>query len=40
MTEPDIRFTLAKERTFRAWVPAAIGLVAAVAGLAPVLVGG
>lgn len=29
MTEPDIRFTLANERTFLAWVRTAIGLVAA-----------
>ena len=29
MAEPDIRFTLANERTFLAWVRTAIGLVAA-----------
>lgn len=29
MTEPDIRFSLANERTFLAWVRTAIGLVAA-----------
>ena len=29
MTDPDIRFTLANERTFLAWVRTAIGLVAA-----------
>lgn len=29
MVEPDIRFTLANERTFLAWVRTAIGLVAA-----------
>jgi putative membrane protein len=29
VTEPDIRFTLANERTFLAWVRTAIGLVAA-----------
>ena len=29
MTEPDIRFTLANERTFLAWVRTAIGLVGA-----------
>ncbi|MCP3422935.1 YidH family protein [Nocardioides pinisoli] len=29
MADPDIRFTLANERTFLAWVRTAIGLVAA-----------
>ena len=29
MTEPDIRFSLANERTFLAWVRTAIGLIAA-----------
>lgn len=29
MTEPDIRFTLANERTFLSWVRTSIGLVAA-----------
>ena len=29
MAEPDIRFTLANERTFLAWVRTSIGLVAA-----------
>jgi putative membrane protein len=29
MSEPDIRFSLANERTFLAWVRTAIGLVAA-----------
>ena len=29
MAEPDIRFTLANERTFLAWLRTAIGLVAA-----------
>ncbi len=37
MAEPDIRFTLANERTFLAWVRTAIGLVAAGAAVFQIL---
>ncbi len=37
MAEPDIRFTLANERTFLAWVRTAIGLIAAGAAVFQIL---